>query len=340
MNFSDFTGKKLSPEESSAINFLRLLCIVSVVMIHSHTLQFASSPEAYSIIQQFNNLFTVFPALPLLFIVSGYLFFHAVDREKNFFPAYRAKLKKRVGSLLVPYLIWNSVGMVIGYFRHDPDLNLESVGGFLQAYWPLDPMGHPIGRAIWFIRNLIFFSLLSPVYFLLIKYLKHATLLLVAVLLFVEIPVDYLYFNVFLLIGSYLGLYKFSVRQLVARVPLNMAAVWYLPLLLVRSFVGLGAWFENLFALYAFFFFAACCLRVRNRFWGGLSSFSMFVYVSHLYISYSVTTVVLFVLPATLPGLLAAMPLSCVLTVSICAGVYVLFNRFCPRFLSFLIGGR
>lgn len=111
-------------------------------------------------------------AVPLFFILSGALFFRNYDNSK-----YKEKLWKRLKTLAVPYLAWNTVGMLFGlvtsmffaqYFvgRQQFEPTIENV---LKAIFL-----HTQNGPFWFIENLLIFVSLSPLFYALLnnKYLK------------------------------------------------------------------------------------------------------------------------------------------------------------------------
>lgn len=50
-------------------------------------------------------------AVPLFFIISGALFYRNYDNSK-----YLSKVKRRATSLIIPYLIWNTLSLVFNIF--------------------------------------------------------------------------------------------------------------------------------------------------------------------------------------------------------------------------------
>ena len=87
--------------QSNFITFLRFPLIVGVLVVHTHLL--VNDHEAwydyYSHI--IGKLTLIAPAV--FFMMSAYLFFY-----KGFsISIYKDKLRKRIKSLLIPYLIWN-----------------------------------------------------------------------------------------------------------------------------------------------------------------------------------------------------------------------------------------
>ncbi len=192
----------MNPEElqSRTISFLRFPLIVGVVLIHV-TLNPPSLNEAGALQE---HLFPVYShirllfseifgrlAVPLFFLISGFLFFY---RTESFTAqVYGLKLKKRVRSLLLPYLLWNLLFLSIALLSRlaMPDVVSNTVdytpSHCLLSFWDTslytpnaaNDAGHyPINFPLWFIRDLMVMVLISPLLcFLLTK--AHAIVPLV-----------------------------------------------------------------------------------------------------------------------------------------------------------------
>lgn len=132
-------------------------------------------------------------AVPLFFFISGYLFFLNI---KDFnITIYKNKLKKRKKSLLIPYFLWNTLfflflltcyiispSLVQSFDKYFSELTVTS---FIQSYWSLN--GGPILSPMWFIRDLIILTLLSPFIYWIIKRTNLIIVIIVAVIFFIGI---------------------------------------------------------------------------------------------------------------------------------------------------------
>jgi len=112
-------------------------------------------------------------AVPVFFIMSGYLFFSNV-KEWNL-TVYRKKMLRRVKTLLIPYLIWNLLMAV----------KLKTFcWSMFWVYWKpagtqIDWLGNeqlmtaPANMPLWFLRDLIIVSLLAPIIYIGIRNLEY-----------------------------------------------------------------------------------------------------------------------------------------------------------------------
>ena len=171
---------------------LRLLSfgsIVAVVLIHAYnytdtflqpSTRIAEGMYLPAMIEFFFSNALAHFANPLFFAISGYLLFAGL--EAFAFADYVNTLKKRVISLVVPYMFWVFLWTLIGL------LILNLIGGdafpILQekfAAWDSDPFGCvynlPLAFQFWFIKDLMKLMLLSPLFFLLASRLGYYSML-------------------------------------------------------------------------------------------------------------------------------------------------------------------
>ena len=98
-------------------------------------------------------------AIPLFFFISGFLFFY---RSEFSFATYGLKLKRRIRTLLIPYLFWNMVVLLYKFLTQTFFLSMTSgrnklISDFnwldwLNVFWN-HYEGNPICYQFWFIRN-------------------------------------------------------------------------------------------------------------------------------------------------------------------------------------------
>ena len=132
------------------------------------------------------NLFSeVLPriAVPLFFIISGYLFF----RSGFMIRTYTDKLRRRVRTLLVPYILWNLLYLIRTAFRdipafsglsHDTAQANWSLSAVLACFWdksrgvfpvPASSYIYPQDFPLWYVRDLMVMVVLAPVLYWMLK---------------------------------------------------------------------------------------------------------------------------------------------------------------------------
>ncbi len=107
---------KVDQKTSQAINMLRLPLAFLIVIGHANILKFPLRTGDllvsynYGIIKYPIHLFSDIlfgPAVPLFFMISGFLFFVGVNKFDT--ATYKCKILSRARTLLIPYLIWNLI---------------------------------------------------------------------------------------------------------------------------------------------------------------------------------------------------------------------------------------
>lgn len=103
---------------SLTIDFLRFPLIVGVVFIHNYIVktELHGVPLSTLLNEWTIGLFYAFSqvvsrvCVPLFFFISGLLFFKGANFSWNI---YVHKIRRRISTLLVPYLIWNLIGFLL-----------------------------------------------------------------------------------------------------------------------------------------------------------------------------------------------------------------------------------
>ena len=169
-------------------------------------------------------------AVPFFFFVSGYLFF------LNYGPqSAKGKLLRRVRSLLVPYIVWSClacvvwlvVGHLLGWNYVEECARFDGVGGFIKLFLTSDHLS-----VLWFVRNLMVYALLSPVFYLLLKH-KWGGLAAIAVCAGISFAIEMTYYHLaywlqVYLLGCWMGIHKkpFMAADAVSPWQLGIVVLW------------------------------------------------------------------------------------------------------------------
>lgn len=160
--------------QSRVISFLRFPLCVAVVFIHIYIWKDGITYPIYDSVRYFFAQIIARVAVPLFFMFSGFLFFF--KSEELTFSNYKGKLTKRIRTLLIPYLFWNSTPIL--YYLLGRFLGLGSQYGigfgfidYIKPFWDnysphLNGEGiasYPICTPFWYIRDLMVTVLLSPI---------------------------------------------------------------------------------------------------------------------------------------------------------------------------------
>lgn len=173
-------------------DWLRYPLIIGVVFIHCFGKEF--DYDSINLMDltpiDFYNLFRVSVShvathvcVPLFFIISGYLFFTKLNTWNTI--VYLTKIKRRAKTLLVPFLIWNTIAVLISAFisfRQGGLIGIQeffSDNGYWHLYW--DSHVWNIDRTnwwgeqymstsphlvpLWYLRDLMMVMIFSPLLF-------------------------------------------------------------------------------------------------------------------------------------------------------------------------------
>jgi len=175
---------------SAVITALRFPLIIMVVAIHlisdKLTLPQWGAPNwLYIYVSEFLSHSLPRIAVPMFFFISGYYAFYKKDWSQR--SIWTVELKKRVKTLLIPYLLWNSiylvillaktqVGLRLGVGASDP-FYITSFTQLLSYYW-----GDVIVYPLWYIRDLMVLCALGPILYQLLSWTRGYILLPLLVL--------------------------------------------------------------------------------------------------------------------------------------------------------------
>jgi len=136
--------------------------VLSVAIIYQHTQwRYFGELVLFSKLQEF-MFYLIEVAVPMFFMISGYLFYRtfSVDKTKD-------KLKSRVKTLLIPYLLWNVVYAV--FF-----ISMVAVGLVKNIHiewnWKLIlQIVNSDFSPLWFVKYLMVFTLIAPLMYYVFK---------------------------------------------------------------------------------------------------------------------------------------------------------------------------
>ena len=343
-----------------AVAVARLIFLMAVVLRHSRFTPLDGA-EAETLGAELVNFITVQLTLlgvPGFFFISGGLFF------KNLQGNIRPKLKRRVFSLLIPYLIWNCVGLGIVLLKkyvfaaQFPEFQgvTFSFVNVLKGFWSMDliggPTGYPYEGVMWFVRNLIVVTLVAVPIYRLFGVNKWMLLALAIALPFIRF-FDYGLISSFFYFyaGGVLFRYFDKAKTLPKTAHIGYAAL-----------AGLTAWLIWCFALeFGYAYYPVECIFMLAGILGVLCAASLltsryetsfaptsiwlrsafFVYVVHGFcIGVPKWCVRTFVQPDAWYVYLLALAAVFLVTWYGCMAVFAVSNRLLPRLTNILSGNR
>ena len=177
-NLAGATPRLSTAQLSQVINFSRISLIVGLVFLHyesypnSRISPFRGMDTEHFQVATFVNsfvLFFFFSVVPLLSMVSGWLFFSFTSDARD---QLLSRMGKRFKSLYIPLVLWNLLYLAILWSvfavnSHSPIL--EGINVNFETAGPVDYFNavfgvthHPVGFQFWFVRDLFVTVLDSP----------------------------------------------------------------------------------------------------------------------------------------------------------------------------------
>lgn len=172
---------------SRKLSLLRFFAVASVIVYHAYPFapgEYVLAPPAAGstaeFIEGYISLALMRWALPFLGLVSGYLFFRTL---RPTVAGFLTKMRRRVSTLVVPFLIWSGLGVLFCVVVAD------SPYADVSPYWTVAGLGealdrwllHPVIYPLWFLQALMVCVALSPLVYALVRVLKGWTLVIAAV---------------------------------------------------------------------------------------------------------------------------------------------------------------
>ncbi len=339
---------------SRTISWLRFPMIAGVVLLHvdipiDESANLLFGLFKYILVYGLSNL-----AVPLFFMISGFLFFYKTSFSLT---AYMAKLKRRLRSLLIPFLFWNLAYMAVIYFIQCVAPSM--LGGrkmisdysaieFINSFWNYSGYGPgcPILAPTWFLRDLIVMVIVSPILYALIKYSRGFFVLLLAVCY---------------VLGVNIGVVGFSRSWLFFSFGAYMSIFGYNPVVVFRKYAEIIIPFSLLFLvvlislqekglLYRMYIIVGVCAvlalmskwvtRTNFKQWPILSESSFFVYLFHGFYIVPLSAFYCHIVPLNaftgVIGFFFITFFACVIAVL----AYKLVKYCSPKLCAFVTGGR
>ena len=309
-------------------------------------------------------------SVPIYFFISGFVFFLSVEWSRG---KYIQKLKNRVKTLLIPYLIWNTIALLLViisqiYFRPFLSNSMQawnfSLKNIFLCYWVYkgELFGieisnfSPINNVLWFVRDLMIVVLCTPVLYRLMKRGNSWFVVLLAFLWFFMECFDERYalnkgLSAFFFFswGAYMSINRKDMlvefgryfRLSVFMYPIlgisYVAAAHWCPEI-CKTIKSLNVFFGLLFA------YNLAVWLLRKKYCKAspfLASSSFFIYVSHILICRKILKILyVYLQPASSFSILFIHIFTVVLTLAFLLSAFYLMRRYTPALLRVLTGRR
>ena len=172
----------MTPYLSDKIKVISFVCIVLVVWIHTYYTE-GGNYTLSMLLMNFWGCGICMLAVPMFYTISGYLFFLNAHSIGDVFK----KQKKRIRTLFVPYVLSNVLSITFYYLLdfvivRMPEWQviinnnlLERASGNGIGYWMYYCFWEgPIAFQLWFVRDLMFLVVFTPVMYVLFRYITKS----------------------------------------------------------------------------------------------------------------------------------------------------------------------
>ncbi|WP_405607793.1 acyltransferase [Polaribacter sp. Asnod1-A03] len=298
-------------------------------------------------------------AVPLFYVISGYLFYFTAKNIQSVFD----KMKKRFKSLVIPYLI-GCLFFVSVFFilRYVPGVS-QFMNSNLSEFFKESPKvmlyktfinsgsGTPLAFHLWFLRDLILLVLTAPIWYFAFKYLRWYWVPLVAILAFYFSKTPQVYALFWFALGGALPLTTFKVLDRSSSVRKIIVILLFLILCIVQlctiTWVGwlslkIPIIFIGVMAIwYAYDVLVPDDFNLEShRYLVYATSFTFFIYLFHEPSLNVVRKIIVFLIGKNSLGYLISYLLSPWLFFFTGTIVGLIFKKILPRAYGYAAGGR
>lgn len=336
---------------SRKIKFLSFFMSVFVLYIHANNLKNVGLADEHGSLDYFLTRLLGGAvgemAVPFFFMMSGYWFFRFDVFDKSASFIIFEKIKKRGRTLVVPYLIWNTVGMLF----YMCVTRIPVISNMMNSSFTVPISIQSIYKGIvlheyyfpfWYLQNLIALVVITPVLLYILKRKRSLELFLLlsagAVLADLPLKIIRPVALFFFVLGAYLAIYARKSFEMKNRQSVIIIAAIFLGIRCITYFLGIQ------FLNSATLLLSPMCLCVMAD---AISDYkvtwfveqSFFIYAAHII----PVTVVMKVLSKLSKGNMGAAigylitPLIALLILYVVARI---LSKFAPRLYTVICGGR
>ena len=363
----------ISAKQSSVIDIFRCYLPILVVAFHTSSINGASVSHGVETYLRLAICKLGEIAVPAFFVISGYLFF--INLEKWNRKVWGVKIKKRVRTLLVPFLIWIVIDFaakfVCGILKSEIDgFSLAALGEFfaqlggLRIFWdrPIQEyvssifaysvdISKPIDVPMWYVRDLLVMVLLSPIVWKTLKFARIYALVVLCLIYILFIGFPFVLVTptalFFFSLGAYFSVYGQSCIERFGKFRV-LSYLLSLALFVLTSFVRDSLMGDIMLRLFVIVSVVAVFNLVSDLYDRGLrpvgvlTDSSFFIYASHAVLITEISNFLLWrILPITAEWMLVLKVfLRPAVAVGICLFIFVAMRKICPKTLGALTGGR
>lgn len=340
---------KIQKEESRRYDALKVVMCIFVLLIHSFSDKHPAEGGGYGF--SYACTFVISRiicdcAVPVFILISSVLLYAKPI-------GWWANVKKKCRSLLVPYLIFDSLWIVMLLCKHilvrklgmqvedDVDLTTWSLFDWLDAYLGLSGNFKPVLTVLWYLRDLFILNLLAVPVKKLVDLLPIPTLVLALAIWLLDIPTPGIqaYSLVFFILGCHMVKFGIHFQDIDRKADRYLLLTAYVILLVADIWLWReNAYVDRAFILVSVVFWIRCSGRML-RFDKAIRLIlpaTFFIYLTHRF----VYVIMQMVLEKLVLRSFIVYVLKPSITLGALLAVFYLMRKLMPGVLSLMIGGR
>ena len=331
---------------SYKIKNISFLLTILVVILHAYNLESNPDINTISFIQKFISYGIATIAVPIFFMISGFLFFYNFESSvENWIKKYKSRFK----SLFIPYFIWCTSCMIIlysiqlipmlkGFFSNMilSEFSFQEILKYTYKY--------PIPFQLWYISALIECVIISPLIYYIIKKTGYVSGPILVLLWFFNI-IDYpiALFS----IGCFLSINNISFNRSVSKLKYITVLLLFVIATIIKtylsyydsSYIGiLGNVVILLGVISIWMAYDQYSDKLDRVF--DITKYGIFIYFLHEPLQSVIIRVLLKISSSWKIGSIITYLISPVITISICLVIAVFLNRYMNRTYKILTGVR
>ena len=346
--------------EKNKIKFFSFLLSVLVILVHS-----INMPAIYKIFS-FENIFGIeyigSIAAPGFFIISGFLFFVNVN-DNDKFDVIKNKMIKRIHTIVLPFLMWNSIYYMIKVLY---ELVFTKTWTFDGNKFFIAVFNYTESPHLWFLYQLILLIIITPIIFYALKnkYLTIILFIIISGLQILNINIYKLnndaliYFYTGAILGRVYNVNEFGLinkKYTLITLPIAIGLFFIYRFFMSISFKGANTFYLGIFFLimmriffvFSLFFLIDIFIDYRKKY--AFTDYTFFTYCFHYLITrFMLLLIYIFAFKknldeGTIPNIYVSniyFVFTAIFTTVICVKVGKFLKNIFPKYYNYLSGGR
>lgn len=329
-------------KRNKTIDAMKALSTIMVVYIHSHNIVNYAGIESRNAIIQMVSVLTG-AGVPTFFLVSAYLM------KKSAKP-YKENIKKKVKTLLLPYLLWILIYVMLEVVGNKVlPASFSDVTKWSGVDWIKNLVGipfieSPIYIPLWFVRDLFVLNLMAPVFDLVINRAPYCITLIIigGGGWYLPLPGYFRQAICFFMLGLFMGAIeakneKFFISK---KMSTFLTIIFMLGIVVLPDNYYLTRT-KILMAIALLYFICRFICENREYKWlQSITSYSFWIYATHGKLLSILQTMSIRVLTQSDGIILAEFLIFPVVVILICITLGTAVQKLCPQVYSVLTGGR